>query len=190
MQNVATDTPDERSLTEERHVEHRPLLAQLHHDEHDQQQHAHRRATAGSWRSSSRSALPRRIPNTIRKSAAEKVTSPSTSVRRAPSSRGLGDPRERDGECEDADRDVHEEDPAPAEPVGEEAADQRSGGDRGADRRAPDRERAEAVGAAVLVADQRERCREERGAADPLQRTGDVERGDVPGERRRGATTA
>ena len=55
-------------------------------------------------------------------------------------------------------------------------------GDRGAHRRAPDGKRSEAVGPAVLVADESQRRCEECGAADPLERAGDVERRDVPGE--------
>ena len=52
--------------------------------------------------------------------------------------------------------------------VGEEAADERAARDRGADRRAPDGERSEALGPAIFVADESERGCEERGAADPL----------------------
>ena len=94
----------------------------------------------------------------------------------------LRDPREGDRECEDADRDVDEEDPAPPEAVGEEAADEGTAGDRGADRGSPHGKRSEAVGPAVLVTDESERRCEERGAADPLERARHVERRDAPGE--------
>ena len=80
------------------------------------------------------------------------------------------------------DRDVDEEDPAPPEAVGEEATDEGTGGNGGAHCGAPDGKRSEAVGPAVLVTDESQRRCEERGAADPLERTRHIERRDAPGE--------
>ena len=117
----------------------------------------------------------------MRNNAAETVTSPATSVRRAPSSRDSAIRGQRDREREDADRDVDEEDPAPPEAVGQETADQRARGTANP-RGAPDGKRSEEVVPAVLVADDRQRRCEERGAPDPLQPAGDIERRDVPGE--------
>src|SRR5439155_759878 len=103
----------------------------------------------------------------------------------------LAHARERDPEGERPDRNVDEEHPAPAQSVGQDAADERSRGDCGADSRSPDRDRASSLGSSVLVTDQREGGREQRGAADALQRPRDVEGDDVPGEtaEQRGAAT-
>ena len=93
----------------------------------------------------------------------------------------LRHPRERQEQGEDPDRDVHVEHPAPPGRVGEDAADQRPGRNRRADGRSPDRERPEPLGPAVLVADQGECRREERGAPHSLKRTGEIEHRDAPG---------
>src|SRR5439155_1114073 len=79
---------------------------------------------------------------------------------------GLRDPRQRHRKCEDPHRNVDEEDPPPPERVRKDAPDERSAGDRSADGGAPDGERAESLGTAVLVADERERRCERRSAAD------------------------
>jgi hypothetical protein len=54
----------------------------------------------------------------------------------------LCDPPPRDDEGERADRDIDEEDPAPAEGIREDAADERPGRDGRADGGSPGRERA------------------------------------------------
>ena len=173
--------PHESPLTEERHVEHRPLLTQLDHDEDDQHQHA----------ADQRQEDQRARPTTV--VAAEDAEHDQEQRRGEghetgdvrPSRAlvaGLRDPGERNREGEDADRDVDEEDPAPSEPVGQETTDQRAGGDRSPHRGTPDGKRAEEVVPAVLVADDRQRRCKECGAADPLQPAGDVEGRDVPGE--------
>ena len=101
-------------------------------------------------------------------------------MRRAFGSRDSRTLSMRDDERERADRDVHEEHPAPAERVGDDSAEERPGRDGESDRRAPDCDRAGALGPGVLRADQRERRCEQRGAADALERACDVERQDVP----------
>ena len=79
-------------------------------------------------------------------------------------------------------RDIDEEDPAPAEPVGEDATDEGTAGNGGAYRCAPDRKRFETVRPAVLVTDKSERRCEQRGAANPLERTRHIESHDAPRE--------
>ena len=127
-------------------------------------------------------ALPRRIPKTIKNSAAANVTRPRTSVCRAPSSRDSGMRLRATANAKSPDRDIDEEDPAPAEPVGEDATDEGTAGNGGAYRCAPDRKRFETVRPAVLVTDESERRCEQRGAANPLERTRHVESRDAPGE--------
>jgi hypothetical protein len=79
----------------------------------------------------------------------------------------------------DPDRNVDEEDPLPAESVGERPADQRPYRDRAADRRAPGGDSGAALGALELLGDQRQRGREHRGATDPLEAPREVEEGRV-----------
>ena len=55
--------------------------------------------------------------------------------------RDVREPRLRDHDRGEPDRDVDEEDPLPAEGVGDRAADERPDRDRGAERRAPDADR-------------------------------------------------
>ena len=71
----------------------------------------------------------------------------------------------------DTDRHVHEEDPPPAQSVGEKAADQWSGGHRRADGRPPRGDRASAIGALVGLPDQRQAGGEHRTTAQTLERT-------------------
>ncbi len=189
MQKVAIGDPEERWLPEERHVEHGPVLTHLDQRRTGRAAAPHRRARSRITVLVQPLALPRRIPKTIKNSAAANVTRPRTSVWCAPSSRDSGDTGERDRECEHPDRDVDEEDPAPPEAVGEDATDEGTAGNGGAYRGAPDRKRSEAVRPAVLVTDQSQRRCEQRGAADPLERTCHVETRDAPGDDRRGART-
>ena len=83
---------------------------------------------------------------------------------------------------DDPDRDVDEEDPFPAEVLGDQAADQRADRDGAADRRSPDAERGGAVAAVELLPEQGERGGEHRRAADPLQPARQVEQGRVAGD--------
>ena len=166
---------DECGLSEQPHVEHRPLLTQLDHDEQDEEE------DAGDERGDDQAARPavsvaaEDPEDDQEERCRERHQTQNVRASRllVPRLRDAGD---GDHEREDADRDVHEEDPPPPETVGEDAADERPAGDRGADRRAPDRERAEALGPPILVPDESKGRGEQRGSADPLQRTGDIER--------------
>ena len=82
----------------------------------------------------------------------------------------------------DPDRDVEEEDPLPAEALGDDAADQRPDRDRAADHGSPDAERGRPVFAVELLADQGQRGGEHPGAADALQPAREVEQGRVLGD--------
>ncbi len=82
----------------------------------------------------------------------------------------------------DPDRDVDEEDPLPAEVLGDDAADEGADRDRAADRRSPDAERRRPVFAVELLPDQRQRGGEHPGAADPLQPACEVEQGRITGD--------
>ena len=125
-------------------------------------------------------SLPRSSAWTIRKSASrEREEAGDVGARRSRVAR-LPQLPERDHEREHADGHVDEEDPAPAQRVGEDAAEQRPGRDGDADRRAPDRDRAPACSALILRSDQRERSGEQRSTADALADARDVERDDVP----------
>ena len=162
---------------------------------------ARRRRTRPSGRPSRRAAttisplpqpssLPRRSPRISRNSAPAKVTRPAMSSRSAPGSPMLRIRAAASAHGHDPDRHVDEEDPAPAEAVGERAADQRPDGDRGADGRAPGGDRPAAVGAVVVLPDQRqaggEHRRLRRAPAPPAPRSG--RRSSAP--RRTGATRA
>ena len=168
-------------MTEERHVEHGPLLTQLDDDEHDQHEHPadQRQEDQGARPAAGVAAEDADHDEEQRRGEGHETAHVRMSRALVP---GLRDPGERNREREDADRDVDEEDPAPPKAVGEETADQRARGNGSPDRGAPDGKRPEAVGAAVLVADERQCSCEERGAADPLERPGDIERRDVPGD--------
>jgi hypothetical protein len=74
-----------------------------------------------------------------------------------------------------ADRQVDEEDPAPAEPIGERPAEHRPDRDRSTDRRSPEGDRRAAGRSREVLGDQRERRREHRRAADALERAGEIE---------------
>ena len=123
-------------------------------------------------RRSARWSSPRRCRaarRTISKSAAENVSSPQTSVRVASGSR---DSRIRVAhqQREPPTGTLTKKTQRQLERVRDDPADERPGGHREADRRAPGRDRAAALRPAVLGTDQRERRREERRAADALQR--------------------
>ena len=74
-----------------------------------------------------------------------------------------------------ADRQVDEEDPAPAEPGRQRAPDERPDRDRSADRRAPDPEGRPALLAVELLREDRERDREHDRPADALDAARKVE---------------
>ena len=82
----------------------------------------------------------------------------------------------------DPDRDVDEEDPLPAEALGEDAADQRPDRDGAADGRAPDPDRLGALAALELLGDQRQRGREHRRGAGALEAAAEVQQRRVAGE--------
>ena len=87
----------------------------------------------------------------------------------------------------DPDREVDEEDPAPAGPLRQCAADERADRDRRADRRAPDPERGPALAPVKLLREDGERDREHRRAAHALEAAGEVQeegRGGRPAEGR------
>jgi hypothetical protein len=88
----------------------------------------------------------------------------------------------RDGDAEQPDREVDQEDPAPVQAARESAADERSDGERGADRRAIGGERPGALAdVRIGVGQQRQRDGEHDRGADPLDRAHRVQHGDVPG---------
>ena len=156
--------------------------ARLDHHEGDQQDHRRRPARRRSGRSPQPSALPRIRPKISRNRPSEKATRPGRSI-------GSGSGRRRWRACvsvstiaRDPDRDVDEEDPLPAEALGDQAADQRPDRDGAADRRPPDAERRRPVVAVELLRDQRQRGREHRRAADALQPAGQVEQRRVAGD--------
>ena len=128
------------------------------------------------------SGLPRIRPKISRKRASEKVTRPGTSIGSGSLAKTLTILRSVRTIAADPDRDVDEEDPLPAEALGDDAADQRPDRDGAADRRAPDAERRRPVFAVELLADQGQRGGEHPGAADPLQAAGEVEQGRVLGD--------
>ena len=82
------------------------------------------------------------------------------------------DQRQRQRHRRRPDRHVDEEDPLPAEDLGDKAAGQRPDRNRAADRRAPGRDRGAALRSRELLADQGKRRREHRRPADPLDRAG------------------
>src|SRR5512132_4415911 len=135
------------------------------------------------------SAFPRRSPKTIRNSDTENVTRPAKSVRTAPTSRdstirvlAISNANAPTGTL------TKKTQRQPSASV-RMTADKRARSHRRSNSGAPNGDRTEAVGAAILVSDQRQCGREQRRAADALQAPGDVERRDVPGEaaKQRGA---
>ena len=84
----------------------------------------------------------------------------------------LGDDLDRERDRDDADRQVDEEDPAPAEVRGQQPARDRPDGGRRPVDRAPGAERDAAVPPGVGTADQRHRGREHRRPAQPLDAPG------------------
>ena len=98
--------------------------------------------------------------------------------------------RERGRDHGDADRHIDEEDPAPAEAVGDRTSHQRAHGDGHADRGAVDAHRRSALPTGwELLRNQREGDREHRGGADALHGTRDVQEGGIrrePGGQRGG----
>ena len=174
MQKVAIETPRNARLPEERHVEHGPVLTHLDSDEDDEQQHPtdERDEDHGARPAAGVAAKDSEDDQEQRRCKCHETA--HVRVLRALVPR-LRNTSERDRECEHPDRDIDEEDPAPAEAVGEDATDEGAAGNGGAYRGAPDRKRSEAVWPAVLVTDQSQRRCEQRGAADPLERTRHVE---------------
>ena len=101
-------------------------------------------------------SLPRTSANTSRKSDPENVTKPAQSMPVHPGSKRLLDARERDGHRGDADRDVDEEDPLPADAARDDAADQRPDGDGCAGYGSEDAECRRALAARKGLRDERE----------------------------------
>ena len=94
----------------------------------------------------------------------------------------------RAGRRGDTDRDVDEQHPAPAQPAGEDPAEQHAGGAAGARHRAPDPERTVALGALrERGRDDRQRRRRDDRGAEALHRAGgdqpSLGLGDPAGER-------
>ena len=113
------------------------------------------------------SGLPRIRPKISRKRASEKVTRPGTSIRLGVLGGDVDELALGQRDRHEPDRDVDEEDPLPAEVLGDHAADQRADRDRAADRRPPDAERGRPVLAVELLADQRQRGGEHRRRRRP-----------------------
>ena len=85
---------------------------------------------------------------------------------------GFGHEPDRERHRHDADRQVHQEDPAPAEARGEQPARDRPDGRGRAVDRPPGPERDAPVAPGVAAADQRHRGREHRRPAQPLHAAG------------------
>ena len=161
-------------LAEQGDVQHRPLLPLFDHDERDEQ------GSAADQRAKDQAAAP-----AVRVTAQDSEDDQEQRSREAHEPRNVGatgvdvtrfrHPSESQEQREDPDRDVHVEDPAPPGRVGEDASDQGPGCDRRTDGSAPDRERPEALGTAVLMADQGQGRREERGAPHSLERPREIE---------------
>jgi hypothetical protein len=95
----------------------------------------------------------------------------------------LGHAAHREHDRGQADRQVDQEDPAPAEVLGEHAADERAGGRRGAVDRAPDAERHAPVAALIGHVEQGHRGGEHGRTAGALQHPGRDQRLLVRGDR-------
>src|SRR2546423_12998644 len=85
----------------------------------------------------------------------------------------LVEPPDPGRDAGDTDRDVYEEDPAPADVRRERAADERPDRDRHPHRRAPDPERRSALAAVELLGDDCERDGEHPRASDSLRAAGE-----------------
>ena len=120
-------------------------------------------------------SLPCSSAYTSRNSDPENVTRPSQSTPVALGSRDSVDAREREHDGGDADRDVDEEDPLPADAGRDDPADDRPDGDGGAGDGPEDPEGDPAVAALEGLGDQRERGGEHHRPADPLHGAGEVE---------------
>ena len=164
----------ERGLLEERHVEHRLGLVQLREDERGEQhdggrEEADGRAAAPAPVAAAQQREDERKETSGEEHEAEQVEAAMLLVAR------LVQVGERAEDAEGSDRQVDEEDPAPAGVLGQEAADERADRDGEPDRRAPDPERGAALAAVELLREDRERDREHRRAADALEAAGEVE---------------
>ena len=82
----------------------------------------------------------------------------------------------RDREHGQADREVDEEDRAPAERVCQRSAEYGADGDGATDGCTPERDRGATLGPAVILRDQRQGGGEHAGSADTLQRARQIER--------------
>ena len=139
-------------------------------------------SSATIWALSQPSSLPRSSARISRNRPPVSVSRPPKSTRRAIASLDSDDVGAGDRQAGEAERDVDEEDPAPAQAAGQRAADERADGEGGADRGAVGGQRTAALlGARERVGQQRERDGEHDRAADALHRTGGVEEGDVAG---------
>ena len=115
-------------------------------------------------------SLPRKQPEHEREQPAGQRHEPGqveASVLLVRATRAARGCRPRD--AGDPDRDVDEEDPAPADVRRQRAADERPDRHRHPDGRAPDPEGRAALAAVELLRDDRERDGEHPGAADPLR---------------------
>src|SRR4029079_4122623 len=168
----------ERRIAEQGHVEHRVPAMDLDQDERDQQ-----RRGGGQAGDDDRAAPALRVAADQPEDEEEQggregdETGPVDRLGLGPpglDELGLGDEDRRD-----PDRDVDEEDPLPAEAVGDDSADERADRDRAADRGPPDADSGRALATLELLRDQGQRGREHRRSAGALQAAREVEDGRV-----------
>jgi hypothetical protein len=178
----------ERAAPEQLERQHRLAHAPLDGDEREQQE-----GRTAQQRDDQRAAPPFLVAAQQRQHeqqqrAAERHDAGPVDARRVRVAR-LAQRELGGGERRGPDRDVDEEHPLPAEPVGEHAADERPDGDGHADRGAVGAHRGAALATGgELLRDQGERDREHDRAADALHGTGQVEErriGREPGQQRR-----
>ena len=159
----------EGRLAQQRQVEHRLALDQLaHHEDHQQDggrdQRRHDLLVAPAPLAGLDQAVDERAER--QREASRSRTSPGDRRRGSLDSATL---RQRDGQGHQADRDVDEEDPAPGQAAGEDAAEDRADRDRDAGGRTEDAERRTAVLAVERAGEQRQGGGEHRRAADALE---------------------
>ena len=129
------------------------------------------------WPDVQPASLPLTIAYTAATSAAVTVIAPATSTLSRSASSSLPRQQPQRGQVHgDADRDVDEEDPVPAEHVGEDAAEQHADRPAARQHEAEDAHRLRALGGlGEHHHDQRQRDRRDDGAAEALDRAGDHE---------------
>ncbi len=159
---------------EQQHVEHRLRTAQFHQDE-DGQQHG-RQGEAAEDQAVGEGPLVRLdepVDQARQRHREEREAGPVGPA--GPRRARLGHLGQRDDDGREADRRVHEEDPAPGEAGGQQPAEQRPDGHCQAGHRSPHAERDAAVLAAEGVRQQRQRYREHDRPADSLQGAGQLQ---------------